>query len=273
MAKGNPILQNGVKHEAITPVTTLDNENGIRGLDAYERIARYVPEGAPGGYRAAKKVMKSGMTSDDVITTMKASGVRGKGGAGFPTGLKWSFVPKDHPGPKYLALNGDESEPGTFKDRFIMEDCPHRLIEGAIIGAYAIGAEQIYCYIRGEFFDSISLMDTAVREAYAKGYLGDNIFGSGKRMHFSVHTGAGAYICGEETAMLSSIEGDRGHPKLKPPFPAVEGVFKKPTIINNIETIACVPAVFDAGPEWFTARGSEKSPGIKLVSVSGHVRQ
>jgi NADH-quinone oxidoreductase subunit F len=273
MAKGNPILQNGVKSEWITPVTTLDNERGIRGIEAYEKLARYVPEGQPGGYRAARKVITSGMTADDIIGQMKASGIRGKGGAGFPTGLKWSFVPKDKPGPRYLALNGDESEPGTFKDRFIMEDAPHRLIEGAIIAATAIGAEQIYCYIRGEFFDSISLLDKAVREAYAKGYLGDKIFGTGKRMHFSVHTGAGAYICGEETAMLSSIEGERGHPKLKPPFPAVEGVFKRPTIINNIETVAGVPAVFDAGPEWWMARGSEKSPGVKLVSVSGHVRQ
>jgi NADH-quinone oxidoreductase subunit F len=272
MAKGNPILQNGIRHEAITPVTTLDNESGIRLLPAYEKIARYVPEGQPGGYRAVRKVMTSGMTPDDVINAVKASGIRGKGGAGFPTGLKWSFVPKAHPGPRYLAINGDESEPGTFKDRYIMEDCPHRMIEGAIIAAYAIGAEQIYTYIRGEFFDSIRLLQDAVYEAYAAGYLGDNIFGTGKRMHFSVHSGAGAYICGEETAMLSSIEGDRGHPKLKPPFPAVEGVFKKPTIINNVESIASVPAVFDAGAEWFTARGTEKSPGIKIVSVSGHVR-
>lgn len=272
MAKGNPILQNGVRHEGITPVTTLDNENGIRHLEAYERVARYVPEGAPGGYRAVKHVLQQGISREDVINAVKASGIRGKGGAGFPTGLKWSFVPKDHPGPKYLAINGDESEPGTFKDRYIMEDCPHRLIEGAIIAAYAIGAEQIYTYIRGEFFDSIRLLADAVNEAYAKGYLGENIFGTAKRMHFSVHSGAGAYICGEETAMLSSIEGDRGHPKLKPPFPAVEGVFKKPTIINNVETIASVPAVFDAGPDWFTARGTEKSPGIKLVNVSGHVR-
>ncbi|MCC7478863.1 NADH-quinone oxidoreductase subunit NuoF [bacterium] len=272
MAKGNPILQNGVKSEWITPVTTLDNEHGIRHIEDYEKIARYVPEGAPGGYRAAKKVLQSGMTADDIINAVKASGIRGKGGAGFPTGLKWSFVPKDNPGPKYLVINGDESEPGTFKDRFILEDCPHRLIEGCIIAAKAMGAHQVYTYIRGEFFDSIRLLKDAVNEAYAKGYLGDSPFGTDYPVHFAVHSGAGAYICGEETALLSSLEGERGHPKLKPPYPAVEGVFKKPTIINNVETIAGVPAVFDAGPEWFTARGSEKSPGIKLVSVSGCVR-
>jgi NADH-quinone oxidoreductase subunit F len=272
MAKGNAITQNGIKSEWITPVSSLDNEHGIRHLEAYERLARYVPEGAPGGYRAARHVLTSGMSQNEVIAKVKASGLRGKGGAGFPTGLKWSFVPKDHPGPKYLVINGDESEPGTFKDRFIMEDCPHRLIEGAIIAAYAFGAHQVYCYIRGEFFDSIRLLEDAVREAYAKGYLGAHPFGSDYAMHFAVHTGAGAYICGEETALLSSLEGERGHPKLKPPYPAVEGVFKKPTIINNVETIACVPAIIDAGPEWFTARGTEKSPGIKLVNVSGSVR-
>ena len=271
MAKGNPILQNGIRHECITPVSTLDNENAIRSLDGYLKTARYVPEGDPGGYRAAEHVMKN-MTPETVIDACKASGLRGKGGAGFPTGLKWSFVPKDHPGPKYLAINGDESEPGTFKDRFIMEDCPHRLIEGAIISAYAIGAHQIYCYIRGEFYDSISLLKRAVEEAYAKGILGEKPFGVDYKLDFQVHTGAGAYICGEETAMLSSLEGERGHPKMKPPYPAQEGLFGKPTIINNVETIACVPAIIHAGPQWFTSRGTEKSPGIKLVNVSGCVR-
>ncbi|MEZ5339089.1 MAG: NADH-quinone oxidoreductase subunit NuoF [bacterium] len=271
MAKGNPILMNGIRHECITPVSALDNEIGIRSLADYEIKARYVPDGKPGGYRAIQHVLNN-MSPEQVIDEVKASGLRGKGGAGFPTGLKWSFVPKDHPGPKYLAINGDEGEPGTFKDRYIMEDCPHRLIEGAMIAMHAIGAEQTYCYIRGEFYDSLRLMDEAVKECYAKGYLGDNVFGTGRRMHFQVHTGAGAYICGEETSMLSSIEGSRGHPKMKPPFPAIEGVFRKPTIINNVESIACAPAIIDAGAGWFTARGTEKSPGVKIVSVSGCVR-
>ena len=271
MAKGKPYLQNGVKHECITPVTTLDIDAGIRALADYEAKARYVPEGSAGGYRAAKQALTS-MQPAQVIDIVKASGLRGKGGAGFGAGMKWSFVPKDHPGPKYLALNGDEGEPGTFKDRFIMEDCPHRLIEGAIIACYAFGGHQAFCYIRGEFYDSIRRLQAAVDEAYAKGYLGDKPFGADYPMHFTVHTGAGAYICGEETSMLSSIMGERGHPRMKPPFPAVEGLWRKPTVINNIETISTVPAIIDAGAEWFTARGTAKSAGVKLVSVSGCVR-
>ena len=271
MAKGIPYLQNGIRHECITPVSTLDDELPIRSLGDYEREARYVPEGEPGGYRAARHVFHN-MTPDEVIEAVKASGLRGKGGAGFPAGLKWSFVPQDHPGPKYLAINADEGEPGTFKDRFIMEDCPHRLIEGSIIAMHAFGGQMSYCYIRGEFYDCIRIMQAAVDEAYAKGYLGDNVFGTGNSMHFQVHSGAGAYICGEETSMLSSIEGDRGYPRLKPPFPAVEGLWRRPTVINNVETLACVPAIIDAGPEWFTSLGTEKSPGMKLVNVSGSVR-
>jgi len=271
MAKGNPILQNGVISEWITPVTTLDNENGIRALADYKAKARYIPEGATGGYRAAAKALKE-FDADTIIEQVKAAGIRGKGGAGFPAGLKWSFVPKDHPGPKYLAINADEGEPGTFKDRFILEDCPHRLIEGALIACKAFGAHDAFCYIRGEFYDAIDSMNRAVAEAYEAGILGDKPFGVDYPMHFTVHTGAGAYICGEETSMLSSIMGERGHPRMKPPFPAVEGLWRKPTIINNVETIATVPAVFDAGADWFTRRGTEKSPGIKLVSVSGCVR-
>ncbi|HES58459.1 MAG TPA: NADH-quinone oxidoreductase subunit NuoF [Firmicutes bacterium] len=249
----------------------MDNERGIRHLDAYRSTARYVPEGEPGGYRAAEHVLKN-LKPGEVIEQAKAAGLRGKGGAGFPAGLKWSFVPQDSPKPKYLAINGDEGEPGTFKDRFIMEDCPHRLIEGAIIACYAFGGHMAYCYIRGEFYDSIRLLNKAVEEAYAAGVLGDKPFGVDYPMHFQVHTGAGAYICGEETSMLSSLMGERGHPRMKPPFPAVEGLWRSPTIINNVETIATVPAIFDAGVDWFTARGTEKSPGIKVVSVSGCVR-
>ncbi len=220
-------------------MTTLDIDAGIRSLAAYQAKARYVPDGAPGGYRAAEHVFKN-MQPGEVIDTVKAAGLRGKGGAGFPAGLKWSFVPKDHPGPKYLAINADEGEPGTFKDRFILEDCPHRLIEGAMIACYAFGAHQAYCYIRGEFYDSIRLLDEAAKEAYAAGILGDKPFGVDYPMHFQVHTGAGAYICGEETSMLSSLMGERGHPRMKPPFPAVEGLWRKPTVINNVETIATV---------------------------------
>lgn len=271
MAKGKPYLQNGVRHECITPVSTLDNELPIRSLTDYRAKARYVPDGEPGGYRAANHVLNN-MTPEEVIEQTKASGLRGKGGAGFPAGLKWSFVPKDSPRPKYLAINADEGEPGTFKDRFIMEDCPHRLIEGAIIASYSFGAHMAYCYIRGEFYDSINILNNAVKEAYEAGILGENACGSGYAMHFQVHTGAGAYICGEETAMLSSLMGERGHPRMKPPFPAVEGLWRGPTIINNVETIGCVPAIFDAGAQWFKARGTEKSPGVKLVSVSGCVR-
>ena len=270
MAKGKPYEQNGVSHECITPVTTLDNENGIRKLADYQAKARYVPEGAAGGYRAAEKVYKS-VEPGEIIDQAKAAGIRGKGGAGFPAGLKWSFVPKID-GPKYLAINADEGEPGTFKDRFIMEDAPHRLIEGAMIACKAFGAHHAYCYIRGEFYDSIRIMQEAADECYKAGILGDKPFGVDYPLHFTVHTGAGAYICGEETAMLSSIMGERGHPRMKPPFPAVEGLWRRPTIINNVETIASVPAVFDAGADWFTSRGTEKSPGIKLVSVSGSVR-
>lgn len=271
MAKGTPYLQNGNRHECITPVTTLDIESGIRALADYKAKARYVPEGTPGGYRAAEHALKN-MQPGEVIDTVKAAGLRGKGGAGFPAGLKWSFVPKDHPGPKYLAINADEGEPGTFKDRFIIEDCPHRLIEGAMIACYAFGAHQAYCYIRGEFYDAIRLLDAAAKEAYSAGILGDKPFGVDYPMHFQVHTGAGAYICGEETSMLSSLMGERGHPRMKPPFPAVEGLWRKPTVINNVETIATAPAIIDAGAAWFTARGTEKSAGVKVVSVSGCVR-
>lgn len=270
MAKGKPYLQNGVKHECITPVTTLDLDTGIRSLADYQSKARYVPEGGPGGYQAVKHVLAN-MQPADVINQVKASGLRGKGGAGFPAGMKWSFVPQK-PGPKYLAINADEGEPGTFKDRFILEDCPHRLIEGAMIACYAFGAHQAYCYIRGEFYEAIRLLSEAVREAYAAGILGEKPFGVDYPLHFQVHTGAGAYICGEETSMLSSLMGERGHPRMKPPFPAVEGLWRSPTVINNVETIATVPAIMSAGAEWFTARGTEKSPGVKVVSVSGCVR-
>jgi NADH-quinone oxidoreductase subunit F len=189
-----------------------------------------------GGYAALRKAL--GMSPEAIIDEVKASGLRGRGGAGFPTGLKWSFMPKGDGKPHYLVCNADESEPGTFKDREIMRWTPHQLIEGCAIAAYAIGAERCYIYIRGEFTEPLAVVTAAVAEAYAKGALGADVFGSGKRIDVVVHRGAGAYICGEETAMMNSIEGRRGNPRIKPPFPAQAGLFAMPTTINNVETLA-----------------------------------
>ena len=194
---------------------------------------------------------------------------------GFPTGLKWSFMPKGDGKPHYLVCNADESEPGTFKDREIMRWTPHQLIEGCAIGAYAIGAETCYIYIRGEFTEPWTIMSLAVEEAYANGALGDDVFGSGKRINIVLHRGAGAYICGEETAMMNSIEGRRGNPRIKPPFPAVAGLFALPTTINNVETLASTPHIVNRGAEWYKGlcRGNPKSTGTKLISVCGHVQR
>jgi NADH-quinone oxidoreductase subunit F len=226
-----------------------------------------------GGYEGIRKAL--GMTRDAVIDTIKASGLRGRGGAGFPTGMKWSFMPKEAVKPHYLVCNADESEPGTFKDREIMRWTPHALIEGCMVGMYGIGAERCYIYIRGEFTEPIRVMRAAVAEAYAKGALGANAFGSGRRMDIVVHRGAGAYICGEETAMMNSIEGRRGNPRIKPPFPAVAGLFGMPTTINNVETLAATPHIVVRGAEWYKSLclGNPKSTGTKLVSICGHVRR
>ena len=224
-----------------------------------------------GGYEGLKKALT--MTPDAIIEEVKASGLRGRGGAGFPTGLKWSFMPKNDGKAHYLVCNADESEPGTFKDREIMRWTPHQLIEGCAIGAYAIGAERCYIYIRGEFTEPWKVMTRAVDEAYANGALGDNAFGSGKRIDMVLHRGAGAYICGEETAMMNSIEGKRGNPRIKPPFPAQAGLFGMPTTINNVETLAAVAPILTRGAAWYKALclGSPKSCGTKLFSVCGHV--
>ncbi|MBA3346686.1 MAG: NADH-quinone oxidoreductase subunit NuoF [Gemmatimonadales bacterium] len=226
-----------------------------------------------GGYEALRKAV--GMTREAIIEEVKASGLRGRGGAGFPTGLKWSFMPKEAVKPHYLVCNADESEPGTFKDREIMRWTPHALIEGCAIGAYAIGAERCYIYIRGEFTEPWRVMSNAVDEAVARGALGANVFGSGKRVEMILHRGAGAYICGEETAMMNSIEGKRGNPRIKPPFPAVAGLFGMPTTINNVETLAAVPHILNRGAEWYKGLclGNPKSTGTKLVSVCGHVQR
>jgi NADH-quinone oxidoreductase subunit F len=224
------------------------------------------------GYKALEKALKE-MKPDEVTEEVKKSALRGRGGAGFPTGLKWSFVPKDSPKPKYIVCNADESEPGTFKDRAVMENDPHSLIEGCLIAAYALGAKVCYIYIRGEYGWVQDIMDAALAEARARGYVGENILGTGFSCDVWTHSGAGAYICGEETALLNSLEGKRGHPRIKPPFPAVEGLYRCPTVVNNVETLATVPWIVQFGGDTFRQMGTEKSGGTRLVSVCGHVNK
>jgi NADH-quinone oxidoreductase subunit F len=224
-----------------------------------------------GGYESLKKAMN--MSQDDIINEVKASALRGRGGAGFPTGMKWSFVPRNSPKQKYIVCNADESEPGTFKDRYLLELDPHSLIEGMLIAAFALNAETCYIYYRGEYRYLIDIMDAAIEEARAANIVGKNILGSDFSCEVYTHTGAGAYICGEETALLSSLEGYRGHPRMKPPFPAVEGVYASPTVVNNVETLTSVPQIIEMGGENWRNLGTEKSGGTKLWSVSGHVRK
>ena len=222
-----------------------------------------------GGYTALPKALA--MDPDAIIGTVKDTGLRGRGGAGFPTGLKWSFVPQNDGKPHYLVVNADESEPGACKDVPIMIANPHALIEGVIISSYAIRARHAFIYIRGEVPQAIRRVATAVREAEEAGLLGDNILGSGFSLRIVVHSGAGAYICGEETALLDSLEGYRGQPRLKPPFPATHGLYAAPTVVNNVETITNIPWIINNGVEWFRQFGTEKSPGFKVFAVSGHV--
>jgi NADH-quinone oxidoreductase subunit F len=226
---------------------------------------------ARGGYVALPKALELG--PEGVINTVKESGLRGRGGAGFPTGLKWSFMPKDTGKPHYLLCNADESEPGTFKDRELIRWSPHQLIEGCLIGAYAIGASHCYIYLRGEFFEATQVLAKALEEAYAAGLVGENILGSGVNIDITLHVGAGAYICGEETGLMNSLEGRRGEPRVKPPFPAAVGAFGMPTTINNVETLCAVPHIVEHGGEWYKQWGTEKSPGTKLFCVSGHVNK
>jgi len=227
---------------------------------------------AGGGYLAAKKALTS-MSPAQIIDEVSRSNLRGLGGAGFPSARKWSFIPKASPKPKYLVVNADEGEPGTFKDRYILERDPHALLEGMIIAACAFGSHKAYVYIRGEYVRPTQRFSRAVEEAYARGWLGKNIQGSGFDLDVVIHRGAGAYICGEETALLTSLEGGKGFPKLKPPFPAISGLFQCPTIVNNVETLACVPFILREGAERFAGLGTPTQGGTRLFSVSGHVNR
>ena len=234
-------------------------------FDTYTRL---------GGYSAWRRILAGELTPEQVIEEVKASGLRGRGGAGFPTGLKWSFMPRNAPGQKYLVCNADESEPGTCKDRDIIRFNPHALVEGMAIGGYAMGATVGYVYMRGEWMDEVfERFETALKEAYAAGLLGQNINGSGISFELYGTLGAGAYICGEETALLESLEGKKGQPRFKPPFPAAVGLYGRPTTINNVESMASVPTILREGAAWFAALGVEKAGGSKIFSVSGHVEK
>ena len=236
--------------------------------DSY-RLENYLKDK---GYEGARKALTQ-MAPAQVIDEVKKSNLRGLGGAGFATGMKWSFIPKDNPKPKYLVVNGDEGEPGTFKDKYIFELDPHSLIEGMIITCYAIGSHKAYIYIRGEYLKSIQRVQGAVDEAYQKGFLGKGIMGTSFDLDIVVHQGAGAYICGEETALLESLEGKKGFPRLKPPFPAIIGLFGCPTVINNVETLACVGPIIANGADWYAKLGCEKNGGNRIFCVSGHVNK
>src|SRR5271157_918638 len=241
-------------------------------LEAYRR---------DGGYRAATKALNE-MSPAQVIDAVKASGLRGRGGAGFPTGVKWTFLPKDHPGPIYLCVNADESEPCTFNNRILMEKDPHQVLEGILLACFAIKSLRAYFYIRYEYGRSYRALQSAIDELYSAGLLGQNILGSGFSLDVYLHRGAGAYICGEETGLIESLEGKRAWPRIKPPFPAIEGAFRKPTIVNNIETLACVTHIIDRGADWFKSIGVPPDPknardagsyGPKLYCVTGHVNK
>ena len=238
-------------------------------LENSHRLETYVKHH---GYESARKALTQ-MTPAAVIEEVKKANLRGLGGAGFPTGMKWSFIPQANPKPKYLVVNGDEGEPGTFKDKYIFEKDPHAFIEGVIITCYAIGSHKAYVYIRGEYVKSIATLQAAIDEAYAKNFLGKGIMGTAFDIDVVVHPGAGAYICGEETALLESLEGKKGFPRLKPPFPAVIGLFGSPTVINNVETVTCVAPIIAYGAEWYAKLGSEKNGGNRLFCVSGHVNK
>jgi NADH-quinone oxidoreductase subunit F len=244
-------------------LTSHVNEPNSFTLDFYLKHLR--------GYEGLRKALAQ--KPNDIIEQVKASGLRGRGGAGFPTGMKWQFVLKDTPKPKYIACNADESEPGTFKDHVLMERNPHLLIEGCAISCYAIGAKVAYIYIRGEFFHVQQILEAEIEKAYKAGYLGTNILGSGFDCDVFIHRGAGAYEAGEETALIESLEGKRAQPRLKPPFPAVEGLYNCPTAVNNVETLCNVPPIVLNGAEWFAKMGPEKNGGPKLFCVSGHVKK
>src|SRR5512132_3572977 len=223
------------------------------------------------GYKALDKAFK--MKPEEIIEELKTSNLRGRGGAGFPTGMKWSFVPRTSPKPKYIVVNGDESEPGTCKDRVLIENDPHQLIEGVLIAGLAVDAHAGYIYIRGEYRYLIDIMDKAIAEAYARGWLGNNIQGTGVNFDVYTHTGAGAYECGEESALLESLEGKRGIPRIRPPFPAVSGAWQSPTVLNNVETFCSAPSILLRGGHYFADLGSKKNGGTRLFCLSGHINR
>ncbi len=236
---------------------------------------------ASGGYGTLRKALKE-MSPAAVIDVVKASNLRGRGGAGFPTGLKWTFLPKDHPGPIYMCINADESEPATFNNRILMEEDPHQVMEGTILSCFATRATTAYIYLRYEYPVALERLQLAIDECYAAGYLGKNILGTDFSLDVYLHRGAAAYICGEETGLIESLEGKRAWPRIKPPFPAVEGVFRKPTVVNNIETVCCVRHIVDRGAEWFKSMGTPANPdnprdagsyGPKLYCISGHINK
>jgi len=245
----------------------LPNIKNLHEIDVYEKN---------GGYKALRTVLEnkdSKWTKENVTNEVKSAGLRGRGGAGFNTGLKWSFMPKPDGGPRYIAANGDESEPGTFKDRQIFEYNPHLFIEGALIAAYAMSITSVYVYIRGEYNSWIQKLQKAVDDAYKKGYIGKNVLGSGMDIDLYVHKGAGAYICGEESSLMESLEGKRAYPRIKPPFPAQRGIWGRPTTINNIETLSNVPLIINNGASWYSSMGAEKHPGPVLYGLSGHINK
>ena len=244
----------------------LIDKAGVPGIASYEVYRK------EGGYRAVEKALKS-MAPDDVVEEVKKSGLRGRGGAGFPTGMKWSFLAKPEGVPRYLLCNADESEPGTFKDRFLMEKIPHLLIEGMIVSSYALGANTSYIYIRGEYMWILHILEKAIAEAYQAGWLGKNILGTGYNLDLYVNPGAGAYICGEETALIESLEGKRGNPRIKPPFPAVKGLWGCPTVVNNVETIAAVVPIVNDGGDEYAKIGIGRSTGTKLISACGNINK
>jgi len=261
-----PVISGSLHEPAPGEVRVISQRFGVRDsrtLKVYRELE---------GYEALEKALKE-MTSDQIIDEMKKSNLRGRGGAGFPTGMKWSFVPKNSPKPKYIVANADESEPGTSKDRPLMEMDPHALIEGMVIAAKAIDSHQGYIYVRGEYRYILDILDVAIGEAYQAGYLGKNILGTGFDFELCSHTGAGAYECGEETALLDSLEGKRGYPRIKPPFPAVAGLYQCPTVVNNVETLSTAPLIIRKGGDWYSSLGVPKNGGTRLYSISGHVNR
>lgn len=255
-------MANLVSHPNVVPLLSMRFGKGATALDRYLELE---------GYQSARKALEMG--PEWIISEMKASGLRGRGGAGFPTGMKWSFVPKQSEKPKYVLVNGDESEPGTCKDRLIFEHDPHSVIEGTIIAGLAISAKMGFIYLRGEYRYLLKIIERAIEDAYAKGFLGKNIFGSGRDFDIVSHTGAGAYEVGEESALMESLEGKRGIPRIRPPFPAVVGLYGGPTVINNAETIATVPHVLRIGSAEYAKLGSERNGGTRLFCLSGHVQR